>query len=282
MSIGANADGVSTKQALDGAEGFVSATWQQAHEALVELARSHAQLDFDEGRWLLAAERAGTAVRLGYGSFVEYVERLFGHAPRLTSDKLRVAAALEELPELARALRDGATTWSSLRELTRVATAETAEAWLAAARGRTVREVERLISGRRRGSLPSDPADESARRHVLRFEVSGEVLATFRDAVAKLQRDAGGALDDDAALLLMSRQVLGGPVDEGRASYQVELTLCESCQRARQRGRGELFDVPTEVGEMARCDAQHVRVGRASLQSCRRHCLWRRGRSANR
>ena len=71
--------------------------WQQAHEALVRLAKARAGLDFDEGERLLEALRARTHERLGFGSFVEYVERLFGYAPRLTHDKLRVAEALEEL-----------------------------------------------------------------------------------------------------------------------------------------------------------------------------------------
>jgi 5-methylcytosine-specific restriction endonuclease McrA len=96
------------------------------------------------------------------------------------------------------------------------------------------------------------------RRHTLRFEVTGEVLATFRDAMAKLRRDAGGPLDDDSALWLMARQVLGGPLDEGRASYQVVLSVCEQCKSARQRGRGELVEVATEVVQMAHCDAQQL------------------------
>jgi 5-methylcytosine-specific restriction endonuclease McrA len=54
----------------------------------------------------------------------------------------------------------------------------------------------------------------------------------------------------------MARQVLGGPVDEGRASYQVAITVCEACQRATQTGRGEAVEVSPEVAAMARCDAQ--------------------------
>jgi hypothetical protein len=46
--------------------------------------------------------------------------------------------------------------------------------------------------------------------------------------LTKLRREADGSLDDDAALLLMARHVLGGPVDAGRASYQVAITVCES------------------------------------------------------
>jgi len=232
-----------------------TASWQQAHEALVRLAKARAGLDFDEGERLLEALRARAHERLGFGSFVEYVERWFGYAPRLTHDKLRVAEALEELPELGKALREGQASWSCVRELSRVATRETEHAWLQAARGRTVREVERRVSGHQRGSLPSDPTNPQAERHVLRFEVSGEVLATFREAMAQIRRVAGGPLDDDAALLLMARYVLGGPTDVGRSSYQVELTVCAECQRGRQ-GRGEPLDVATDVVEMARCDGQ--------------------------
>lgn len=80
----------------------------------------------------------------------------------------------------------------------------------------------------------------------------------MREALAKLQRDAGEVLDDDAALLLLARAVLVGPSDEGRASYQVALTVCGRCQRARQQAQGELIEVGSEVLEMASCDAQHL------------------------
>ena len=226
-----------------------TASWQQAHQALVQLAKTRAGLDFDEGKRLLEALRERAHERLGFGSFVEYIERLFGYAPRLTHDKLRVAEALEELPELAKALREGKASWSCVRELSRVATTKTELAWLEAARGRTAREVERRVSGHQRGSLPSDPTCPQAEQHVLRFEVSGEVLAIFREAMAQIRRDAGGPLDDDAALLLIARHVLGGPTDDGRASYQVELTVCAECQRGKQ-GRGEPVDVSADVVEM--------------------------------
>jgi hypothetical protein len=123
------------------------AEWQRAHDELLRLAHSRAGLDFEEGQWLLRAIRRRVHERLGFGSFGEYVGRLFGHGPRLVQEKLRVAEALERLPELAEALKQGRVCWSALRELTRVATTETEAAWLAAATGRTVRELEKLVSG---------------------------------------------------------------------------------------------------------------------------------------
>jgi hypothetical protein len=234
--------------------------WQRAHEELLALAEKRAGLDADEGRWLLEALRVGAHVRLGYGGFPEYVERLFGYSPRFTQERLRVAEALEELPDLYAALANGALSWSVVRELTRVATSKTESEWLSAAQGRTARDVERLVSGHKPGNRPTDACDPAAKRHFLKFEVSAETLATVRDALAKLRRDAGGSLDDDAALLLMARHILGGPKDEGRASYQVYLNVCERCGAGQQLGSGELVDVSPEVIETANCDAQHVRA----------------------
>jgi hypothetical protein len=234
------------------------ASWRRAHQELVRLAATRAGLDYEEGRWLLRALRTGAHLRLGYGSFREYAGRLFGYSPRLAQEKIRVAEALEELPELSRELQQGSVSFSAARELTRVATAATERKWLDAACGRAIREVEELVSGHRPGSLPDDAPDPRAKRHVLRLEVSGEVLATFREAMAKVRRDAGEALDDDAAVLLLCRQALEGPRDEGRSSYQVALTVCEHCRNGTQQGRGELVAVAPEVVEMAECDAQHL------------------------
>lgn len=233
-------------------------SWRRAHEELVRLAKAHAGLDFEEGRWLLRAFRTSAHARLGYGSFNEYAERLFGYAPRVTQDKLRVATALEGLPETARALDSGAASFSAVRELTRVATPDTEREWLDAAAGRSVREIEQLVSGQRPGSRPQDVPVMEAVRHVIRLDVSGETLATFREAMATIRRAAGEHLDDDAAVLVLARNVLGGPRDEGRASYQIAITTCDRCRRATQQGRGELVEVDPEVAEMAACDGQHV------------------------
>jgi hypothetical protein len=232
--------------------------WQHVHHELSRVAKSRAHLDFEEGTWLLRAQRCAVHLRLGYASFAEYAERLFGYRPRWTEERLRVAEALEGLPALAQALRDGSMTWSVARELTRVASAENELEWLDVARGRTCREVEELVSGHAPGDRPDEAVSPELRRHVLRMEISAGTLATFREAMRKLRRDAGESLDDDAALLLLARQTLGGPTDAGRASYQIALTVCAACKKGWQQGCGERVQVGPEVIEMAECDAQHV------------------------
>jgi hypothetical protein len=175
--------------------------WVQAHAALTRLARERAAADAEEGRWLVRAFRAAVHAHLGHGSFAEYVERVFGYKPRTTQEKLRVAEALESLPELARALDTGEVGWCAVRELTRVAVAETEGDWLAVARGKTLRQLEELVANKSPGDTPEGPDPRVPRSRVLRFEVAPETFALFRDAMRELRRSAGGGLDDDAVLL---------------------------------------------------------------------------------
>ena len=234
--------------------------WQQIHVELQQLAIEQASRDYELGRLLLGALREQVHLHLGLGSFSEYVERLFGLTPRQVGERLRVACALRELPELREALRQGAICWSVVRELTRVAVPETEAEWIAASRRRTARDIERMVAGRKPGDRPSDPADPAVQKQVLRFEVTAEVAAIWREAVAELKRRTGPAelLSEEEALLLMARAVLGGPGDEGRAGYQIAMTVCERCGQGFQESRGELVPVGPEVVELATCDAQHI------------------------
>ncbi len=232
--------------------------WVQAHEALSRLAKERAAADAEEGRWLLCALRSAAHVHLGFGTFGEYIERLFGYKPRSTQEKLRVAEALEQLPAIARALEEGALNWSAVRELTRVAVPETEQEWLEVAHGKTVHQLEALVAGKIPGDRPSSPNRPDAQRHVLRFEVAPETLALFREAMNRLRRDSGVTLDDDSALMLMARQILGGPSDDGRASYQIALSVCPECGAGSQQASGELVPVGAEVVAMADCDGQRL------------------------
>src|SRR5262249_53327186 len=56
-------------------------------------------------------------------------------------ERVRVALALDEMPELADALAAGELSFSAILELTRVATRDTERAWIDAARGKNLREV---------------------------------------------------------------------------------------------------------------------------------------------
>ena len=118
--------------------------------------------------------RSAAHLHLGFGSFVQYIERLFGYKARTIQEKLRVAEALEVLPQLAGALEAGTLGWCAARELTRVVVPETEQAWLETTRGKTQRELEALVASHAPGDPPDAPPRGVARRHVLRFEVAPE------------------------------------------------------------------------------------------------------------
>lgn len=100
--------------------------------------------------------------------------------------------------------------------------------------------------------------------------ISG-TAATFREAVKRLRKESDARLDDDAILLLMAREMLGGRTDEGRASYQVAVTVCESCKTGTQPANGEDVQVDPVVVEMTECDAQVLptHVGERAQQTIR-------------
>ena len=256
------------------AEVLETSGWVQAHDAVLRVARERAALERREGVCLLRARRDHVHRHLGYGAFAEYTDRYLGYCSRTTADKLRTAEALEALPALAQAQRDGRLTPSAVRELARVATAETEAAWMKAASGLRVREVERLVSGRARGDRPTDTPRPSLIRHVLRFEVSPETLAAFRDAMRHVSEQTGQHLDDDALLLLIARGILepaasppaSGAAEHthaGRPRYQISVTECPRCKRASMPAGADRVEIDAAMLATAHCDAHVVEMPRA-------------------
>jgi hypothetical protein len=236
------------------------AGWQVVHVALMQLATARCALDYEEACLLAAAKRLRLHEQFGYGSLLEYVTRTLGHQERVARDRLRVAEALEDLPLTAAALRDGTMSWSAIRELTRVAVLDTEAEWLEAAYGRTVRQIEEMTSGILPGGRPNAERREEAMRHTLRFEINGATLALFREAQAQLIRESGHGLTEDDVLQLMARRVLAGrDTDKERgSSYQIAVTVCESCKRAKQEGGGRAIVMSKEELTQAECDAHWV------------------------
>lgn len=236
----------------------VHADWKKIDRTLRRLGRVRAAHDYEEGRWLLAARRTRVHVHLGLGSFAEYVDRILGYDARATIERLRVAEALEALPALSEALASSRIVWSAAREISRVATAETEAAWLAGTSGRTVREIETMVAGRRPGDLPTTPADPALVKRIIRLELRPEAVALFREAVARLRREVDASMTEEDAVVEMARRVLGPAGNADQAPFQVALTVCERCDRAFQSGHGDEIEVGPEVAEQAGCDAQVI------------------------
>src|SRR5206468_7367355 len=121
-----------------------------------------------------------------------------------------VAHALRELPAIAAGLETGSLHHSAVRELTRVATSETEQAWLEAAAGKNLRQVEQLVSGHREGDLPDDKRDPELEFEKLVLELPPAVKALFRQVRKQLDAESGERLEPYQAFETMCRAILEG------------------------------------------------------------------------
>src|SRR4029450_6749695 len=116
------ASDASTSDAIDDPsdrDATPASAWQRAHRALTRLARRQAVADAEEARTIVAALRSAVHAHLGFATFGEYLEWLFGYSRRQTQEKMRVAEALGDVPALANALDQGELGWSAVREVAR-------------------------------------------------------------------------------------------------------------------------------------------------------------------
>ncbi|HEY4058964.1 MAG TPA: HNH endonuclease [Kofleriaceae bacterium] len=246
--------------------------WRFVHEQLVSIAQRRGALDAEEARWLREAEQLHIWKPFGMVNMVDYLERVVGYAPRTAQERLRVARALANLPELTEALRTGELPHSAIKELARVATPATERAWREAAQNKNVRQIEELVSGHRPGDRPEDPAEADARLHTVVFEeVSASVFAMLRQARLAMQEQHGARMTDSDVLGAFASMVLSGAAysenahvgadsDDAAATRPVQicLTVCKLCDRAWQHGAGAMVPTTPQALEQARCDAQHI------------------------
>jgi hypothetical protein len=255
------------------------------HRKLKRIARARALLDTHEAAALREAQRLQLWKQFGYTSLVDYMDRELGYAPRAALDRLRVANALPELPAIAEAMETGALDFSKARELVRVATPETEQAWIGAVQDKNVREVERVVAGHAKGDLPDDPVDPRLVRKTMWLSVRPETEVLFREARKRLERERGETLDDDAVMEALCRAFLGGTgisdetradaganeirahvdtkethatTSAGAAPYRVAVTICTQCKRGWQHGAGAVEEMTPAAVERAECDAQRI------------------------
>jgi hypothetical protein len=234
------------------------------HTKLKRIARARAFLDVQEAAALRDAQRLQLWKQFGYTSLVDYMHRELGYTPRAAEDRLRVANALPELPKLTEALQSGHLNFSQVRELARVVTPETEQAWIGKAKDLNVREVERAVAGHVKGDLPEDPIDPKLVRRTMWLSVRPETEVMFRAAKQKLEQERGEKVDEDAVLEALCRGFLnadqthvGSNAAQG-APYRVAVTVCKDCKRGEQHGGGAVEVMTPAAVDRAMCDAQWI------------------------
>lgn len=221
------------------------------------ITKTRHELDANEARFLRHAKRIRIWKAFGYVSLLDYMERVLGYKPRAAYDRLRVAFRLDALAQTERALERNEINYSAARELTRVATAETEQAWLNKVRGMNLRQIEEAVAGRVPGDLPEDAPRPEERTYRISFEVNAETYAWFRDTRLQMNKEHGMHLDDNDFIHAVMDRVMSPP-DPERARHQIAVTLCEGCNRAWQDGGGAVIEIDQRAAERATCAAEHI------------------------
>jgi hypothetical protein len=230
--------------------------WREVDRRLHEYARHRASLDAAEAFDLLRAEQIKLHFLHGFATMYEYMERKLGYGPHAARERMRVARTLVKLPQTTAALARGELSYSAVRELTRVATAETEDRWLAAAEGMAVNQIERLVAGHQAGDQPEDPTHPDLRPRVVRIELPPEVYALWRQARSVIAAERGTEISDADFVESLCRGAIDPGTGAAGPSHQIAYQQCPDCRRATQNGAGREIDIPPEVFERASCDAK--------------------------
>ena len=165
-------------------------------------------------------------------------------------EKLRVAAALAELPHIAAAVACGRLSYSKVRALSRVASPATEARLLAVACGATAAQVERLVRGWRQADQAAQADGEQVRlasrmlstqvddngmlllRARLTPEVGAVLLRAVEAALEQVPAPAAGAGGEPTiaqrradALGLVAESALAGGLDPGNPGDRFQVTV---------------------------------------------------------
>jgi hypothetical protein len=230
--------------------------------------------------------RSRLHIALGFSSIAGYSEHYFGLSRSRTFEYLRVEAALASLPLLEAAFSQARLSWSALREITRVASAESEEEWLRFADEHTFAELraevkdalEKKRARPRRGSygLPNMTVE-------LRFELAPDEHELVSKALGKLASELGSSLggedpvDRKAALLFLAERVLGSDVEgalgervERKGSpYTILFHQCPDCRRSALSTRDGLVEIDSGVVARVEGEAEAVAISPEEVEELR-------------
>lgn len=259
-----------------------------AHEVDTELRRAlHDYHRAEQQSVLCFAEvvARGLYRDLGYASIFDYAAEALGFSRQRTYGFLRLAEALERLPELRAALMAGEIGWTKAREIIKVAGPKSAAKWIGMAirlprrelEGRVVKARQRRALGRRANPAQGElaPRKPAARQEVLpelpdespepvTFRLMPGQLARYEALIEKLHKlravPAGSSREE---ILIAALEALVASADRSRLSprgnngtpYRIVVSECPVCKRAQVATNRGAKRVPQGELEAMKCDA---------------------------
>lgn len=213
---------------------------------------------------------------LGHSSINQYAMIELGFSKSRTGDFIRLARQLDKLPVVRQALATGDLGYTKAREIVSVATPDTQDRWLEAAkrtRNELIREVKKVkraakVDPRQEELLPARPLVVSPREVPVRFQVdlSPEQEARRAALVERLHK-LGAAPTDRAELMLEALAALV-EVSEGEKAPRGALGSRPPVQIHVHETEGKIV-LQTGSGEreLGRADAERMRCDAAVCRS---------------
>ena len=236
------------------------------NERLLTARRGHRRAEFQLAILLAEMDTGRLFHQLGYPSLASYAEVVLELNPRTARELAALGRKLPGLPFVTSKLEAGELDWTKARELVRVATPETEQAWVNRASVLTSRVLEAEVAGAMFGELPPEGPPDPIRRPALQRVVftmesaDAEVLRTAIAAVRAATHVGEAELSDGAILAMMARNTMVAAESELASSgsaptgerYRVVLEHCPTSRRTVSPD-AEVSD--TIVAE-AFCDAE--------------------------
>ncbi|MEN8007945.1 MAG: HNH endonuclease [Candidatus Krumholzibacteriota bacterium] len=213
---------------------------------------------------------------LGHSSINQYAIQELGFSKSRTDQFIRLARQLDNLPAVRDAVANGELGYTKAREIVSVATPETQDGWLEAAKGsrkELIREVKKAKRAAKvdpgQGSLlPSSPPVVAPRELPVRFQMdlTPEQEARRAALVERLHK-VGGVPNDRAELvlealaaLLETKELKGQKCPRGHFASRppVQIHVHENAETGRMM-------VPTDTGEreLGRAESERLRCDAA-------------------
>ena len=237
------------------------------HQRLLTARRGHRRAEFQLAILLAEMDTGRLFEALGYASLANYGEVVLELNPRTARELALLGRRLPDLPVISAKLEGGELDWTKAREVVRVATPETEQAWVERAETVTCRTLEAEVANAMFGELPPEGPPDPARRPALQrmvFTMEAADAEVVRAAIAAMRSATHVGreeLSDGALVAMMARTAMVAAEAELTAPesaptgerFRVVLDHCGICRRTVSPD-AEVSE--TIVGE-AMCDA-HV------------------------
>jgi hypothetical protein len=245
---------------------------------LAELLETRRQTEWLLCRYLADIAEGRRFREIGYYSdILHYARDRLGLSVKSTRERLRIGRALRALPRIERAFVAGHLSYSRVRELTRVATADDEEHWLELGRVLPMRELERRVAAVVGAAAMTDAPAEIRWRTPetveLRMQLPAEAWALLSRAMQGAREASERPMSDAEALEAVAQEALarlcerhGTDAATGDPRRAVVLYRCRLCgQSELETGAVPVPLTPAQADRLGCGAGAHSRSNCATL-----------------